>query len=364
MATKLLLLIYFVGGVINMPIRVLIVDDSATAREVIKTSLSNDTDIEIVGVAQNAYIARDMIVKLTPDVICLDVEMPKMDGITFLRKIMTYLPTPVIMVSSLTKAGAKTTLDALALGAFDYVAKPHSNIYDGIKQMEDELIKKIKQASKVDPKILQNRIKKAKNTSSKKVFALKETTRKIVLIGASTGGTVALQDLLSQLPHNFPGTVVVQHMPSTFINGFAQRLNNASQVEVKEAKDGDMVQTGKVLIASTYHLKISRAGGSYYVKYDDTKAVNGHKPSVDVLFNSAAEHAGANAIGVLLTGMGRDGAKGMLAMKNAGAKTIAQDEKSCVVYGMPKAAVDIGAADFIEPLDNISQKTIALLKER
>jgi two-component system chemotaxis response regulator CheB len=348
-----------------MSIKVLIVDDSATAREVIKTILSKDKDIKVIGMAPDAYVARDMIVNLCPDVICLDVEMPRMNGITFLQKIMTYLPTPVIMVSSLTQKGAQTTLDALSFGAFDYVAKGHTNIYDGIENIENELITKVKQASKANVTLLQNRLKNAKKPSQGKIYTLKETTRKIVLIGASTGGTVALQDLLSRLPKNFPGVVVVQHMPGSFTNGFAARLNELCQVEVQEAKNGDMVQMGKVLIANGYyHLKIAQKGGSYCVKFYDGDLVSGHKPSVDVLFESGADVAGSNAIGILLTGMGKDGALGLLSMKNSGAKTIAQDEKSCVVYGMPKAAVELGGATYIEPLDNIGAKVISILNSK
>ena len=348
-----------------MPIKVLIVDDSATAREVIKLALSKDKDIKVIGVAPDAYIARDMIVKLCPDVICLDVEMPKMDGITFLRKIMTYLPTPVIMVSSLTQKGAQTTLDALDFGAFDYVAKGHSNVYDGIDEIAQELIAKVKHASKVDARILQSKIKKSTNPTLSQVYNLKETTRKVVLIGSSTGGTVALKELLSRLPENFPGVVIVQHMPASFTKGFASRLNDICQVEVKEALNGDKVQMGQVLIANgSYHLKLKQIGGMYHVNYDKGDLVSGHKPSVDVLFHSAALSAGKNAIGIILTGMGKDGAKGMLAMHDAGAKTIAQDEKSCVVYGMPKAAVEIGAVDFVEPLDNIASRVISILKQQ
>jgi two-component system chemotaxis response regulator CheB len=348
-----------------MPIKVLIVDDSATAREVIKTALSKDKEIQVIGAAPDAYIARDMIVKLSPDVICLDVEMPRMNGITFLKKIMTYLPTPVIMVSSLTQKGAQTTLDALSFGAFDYVAKGHTNLYDGIDQIEKELITKVKQASKANVKLLQGRLKNAKKpTQGNNVYTLKETTRKIVLIGSSTGGTVALQELIPRLPKNFPGVVVVQHMPGSFTNGFAERLNSLSQVEVKEAKNGDMLQMGKVLIANGfYHLRLVQRGGSYGVRFDDGDLVSGHKPSVDVLFQSGAQVAGANAIGIILTGMGRDGAKGMLAMQDAGASTIAQDEKTCVVYGMPKAAVELGGVDYIEPLENIGPRAISILKQ-
>lgn len=347
-----------------MAIKVLIVDDSATARAVIKTALSKDKDIEVIGVAPDAYVARDMIVRLSPDVICLDVEMPRMNGITFLQKIMKYLPTPVIMVSSLTQKGAQTTLDALAYGAFDYVAKGHANIYDGIEEIEKELVSKVRQASKANVSMLQARLKNAKKPPQGQIYTLKETTRKIVVIGASTGGTVALQELLSRLPKNFPGVVVVQHMPGSFTTGFAARLNQLCEVDVKEAKDGDMVQMGQVLIASGfYHLKLAQRGGSYCVRYNDGDLVSGHKPSVDVLFESAAQAAGANAIGIILTGMGRDGAKGLLSMRDAGATTIAQDERTCVVYGMPKAAVELDAADYIEPLDNIGARAISILSQ-
>ena len=348
-----------------MAIKVLIVDDSATAREIIKSILSQDRSIQIVGAAPNAYIARDMIVKFCPDVICLDVEMPRMDGITFLQKIMTYLPTPVIMVSSLTQKGAQTTLDALSFGAFDYIAKGHSNIYDKKDDIERELITKVKQAAKANVSVLKARVKKAKHPQVKKVYTLKETTKKIVLIGASTGGTVALQELLTTLPRNFPGIVIVQHMPDSFTAGFAARLDSMCQIEVKEAKDGETVQMGKALIANgAYHIKVQQRGATYYVRYDDGDKVSGHKPSVDVMFNSGANAARSNAIGILLTGMGRDGAKGMVAMRNAGAKTIAQDEKTSVVYGMPKAAVGLGGVDFIEPLDNIGHRAISILKQQ
>lgn len=347
-----------------MSIKVLIVDDSATAREIIKTALSKDKEIQVIGTAPDAFIARDMIVKLCPDVICLDVEMPRMDGITFLKKIMTYLPTPVIMVSSLTQKGAQTTLDALSFGAFDYVAKGHSNIYDGDDRFEKELISKVKSASKININLLKMRMQNNKKASPKTDYVLKETTKKIVAIGSSTGGTVALQELLCDLPRNFPGIVIVQHMPGTFTNSFATRLNGLCNIDVKEAKDGDIIQMGKALLANgSYHIKIIQKGGNYYVKYYEGDLVSGHKPSVDVLFNSAAKSAGKNAIGIILTGMGKDGAKGMLAMKNAGAKTIAQDEKTSVVYGMPKAAFELGATDYVLPLDKIGSKTISILKQ-
>ena len=346
-------------------INVLIVDDSATARQMIKLSLEKDKDIVVVGTAPDAFIARDMIVKLRPDVICLDVEMPKMDGITFLRKIMTHLPIPVVMVSSLTTKGAKTTLDALNFGAFDFVSKPHSNIYDGINEMEEELISKVKQASRANPKKLQQTLKNYLSTHKVKQYELKTTTQKIVAIGASTGGTTAIQSLLQTLPRNFPGIVIVQHMPGTFTHKFASRLNDICKLEIKEAQDGDKILTGQVLIASgDYHLEVVRRGGFYQVRYSDAPKVSGHKPSVNVLFNSVASSASSNAIGVILTGMGSDGANGLKNMHDQKAITIAQDEKTSIVFGMPKVAIDNGAVDFIEPLENIPQKLISILSNQ
>ncbi|MEF3191310.1 MAG: chemotaxis response regulator protein-glutamate methylesterase [Campylobacterales bacterium] len=340
-----------------MAIRVLIVDDSATARAVLKEILQSDPDIEVVGVAPDAYIARDKIVELRPDVICLDVEMPRMDGITFLRKLMHYMPTPVIMVSSLTQKGAQTTLDALSAGAVDFVAKPHSNIYDGKDQIAAELIEKIKVAARVRVKARERQIV----SEPINYTPLSETTQKVVAIGASTGGTVALEELLVKLPPNAPGIVVVQHMPPTFTGPFAQRLNSLCKVEVKEARNGDFVGMGQVLIApGDYHMVLRRSGARYYVEIGGGEKVSGHRPSVDVLFNSVAKIAGANAIGVILTGMGSDGAKGLLAMRKTGARTIGQDEASCVVYGMPKVAYEIGAVEFQLPLDLIPNKILSL----
>ncbi len=335
-----------------MAIRVLIVDDSATARAVLSEVLSSDPMIEVVATASDAYIARDKIVELRPDVLCLDVEMPRMDGITFLKRLMHYIPLPVVMVSSLTRAGAQTTLDALEAGAVDFVPKPHSNIYDGKNEMRDELIAKVKSAAKakVQQHLLRN-VQQANTTS------LAETTNKILAIGASTGGTEALKDLLMQLPRNAPGTVVVQHMPANFTGTFADRLNTLCAMEVREARNGDSITSGVVLIApGDYHMVVRRSGARYYVEIGSGDKVSGLRPSADVLFNSVAKVVGANSIGVILTGMGADGAKGLLAMRNAGAKTIGQDEESCVVYGMPKAAFNIGAVEMELSLNKIGEK--------
>lgn len=340
-----------------MAIRVLIVDDSATARAVLNDILSSDPAIEVIGTASDAFVARDKIVELRPDVICLDVEMPRMDGITFLKKLMHYMPLPVVMVSSLTQSGAKTTLEALEAGAVDFVAKPHSHIYDGKDEMRDELISKIKAAAKA--KIHKRTLA---DTQQANTTSLAQTTNKIVAIGASTGGTEALKDVLMALPRNAPGTVIVQHMPANFTPLFAQRLNTLCSMEIREAKNGDSIIPGVALIApGDYHMVVRRSGARYYVEIGNGEKVSGHRPSVDVLFNSVAKIAGANAIGVILTGMGGDGAKGLLAMKNAGAKTIGQDEASCVVYGMPKVAYEIGAVEKQLPLSRVADGILSLI---
>ena len=347
-----------------MSIRVLIVDDSATAREVLSNALTKDREIEIIGTAPDAYVARDKIVSLKPDVVCLDVEMPRMDGITFLKKIMKYMPVPVLMVSSLTQRGASVTFDALEAGAIDYVAKPHQNIYDGIDDIEKELIAKVKMVASSNLKArISQRILSGEPVIEKK-YSLANTTNKIIAIGASTGGTVALTELVQSLPRDIPGTVIVQHMPAGFTDSFAKRLNELSEVEVAEAKDGDIISKGKVLIApGDYHMVIRREGGQYKVKLGTGDKVSGHRPSVDVLLNSVSKYAGSNAIGIILTGMGSDGAKGLLQMRNSGAHTIGQDEKSCVVYGMPKVAYDIGAVEIQLPLEKINEKIIMLLNQ-
>lgn len=340
-----------------MAIRVLIVDDSATARAVLREILESDPAIEVVATASDAYVARDKIVELKPDVVCLDVEMPRMDGITFLKRLMHYMPLPVVMVSSLTQNGARTTLEALEAGAVDFVGKPHSHIYDGVESMREELLSKIKMASRVRvrPRLLQS-IQQANTTS------LAETTNKILAIGASTGGTEALKDLLMGLPRNAPGTIIVQHMPANFTGPFAERLNGLCAMEVREARNGDSITPGVALIApGDYHMVVRRSGARYYVEIGSGEKVSGHRPSVDVLFNSVAKIAGVNAIGVILTGMGGDGARGLLSMRNAGSRTLGQDESSCIVYGMPKVAFDIGAVEKQLPLNKIAQEIITLI---
>ncbi|MDD5156506.1 chemotaxis response regulator protein-glutamate methylesterase [Sulfurimonas sp.] len=340
-----------------MAIKVLIVDDSATARAVLRDILESDPAIEVVGVAYDAYIARDKILELRPDVVCLDVEMPRMDGITFLKRLMHYMPVPVIMVSSLTQNGAKTTLEALESGAVDFVPKPHSNIYDGKSEMRDELLAKVKIAAKI--KVHKRELE---NTRQANTTSLAETTNKILAIGASTGGTEALKDLLMGLPRNAPGIVIVQHMPANFTGPFAERLNSVCAMEIREARNGDSITPGVALIApGDYHMVVRRSGSRYYVEIGTGDKVSGHRPSVDVLFGSVSKIVGANAIGVILTGMGGDGARGLLAMRNAGARTIGQDEASCVVYGMPKVAYDLGAVEKQLSLKEIANGILKLL---
>jgi two-component system chemotaxis response regulator CheB len=341
-----------------MGIRVLVVDDSATARAVVTEILQNDPAITAIDTAPDAYVARDKMVKNRPDVICLDVEMPRMDGITFLRKIMKHMPTPVIMVSSLTTQGARTTLDALEAGAVDFIPKMHSNLYEGRSAIETELLTKVKAAAKakVRPKTV------VAKPSERLEYRSFTTTQKLIAIGSSTGGTEALKEVLTKLPANSPSVLVAQHMPASFTGQFANRLNELCAMDVKEAQSGDTLGVGKVFIApGDKHMVLRRSGARYYVEVGDGKKVSGHRPSVDVLFNSVAKVAGDNAIGVILTGMGSDGARGLLQMHEMGAVTLGQDEASCVVYGMPKVAYELGGVDVQISLDNMAAKILSEL---
>ncbi len=343
-------------------IKVLIVDDSAVVRQILKQELSKDPDIEIVGTAPDPYVARDMIVDKKPDVLTLDIEMPRMDGVTFLRKLMKYFPLPVIIISSLTKAGSQMALDAMHSGAVEVLCKPGAAYSVG--DMAVELVDKVKAASVVD---ITRRAKIAQLVSGGKtaIGALSQTTNQILAIGSSTGGTIALESILKVMPPNSPGTIITQHMPQYFTKSFGERLNDNSQMSVKEAEDGDAVVPGVALIApGGKHMLLRRSGARYYVNVKEGPLVNRHRPSVDVMFRSVAKTAGKNAIGVILTGMGGDGARGLLEMKEAGAATVAQDEKSCVVFGMPKVAIDIGAAEDIVSLEKIPDKIIKLVRER
>ncbi len=329
-------------------------DDSAVVRQILSQELGKDPQIQVVGCAPDPFVARDMIVKLKPQVVTLDIEMPRMDGLTFLRKLMKHFPLPIIVVSSITPAGSSVAIEALQAGAVEVVCKPGAAYSVG--DMADDLKEKIKAAASVDMRKRLDRIKPVE--PSNKLPALSQTTHKVLAIGASTGGTVALESILSVLPGNTPGTVITQHMPAMFTNSFANRLNGLSAMEIREARDGDSVVTGVALIApGGKHMLLRRSGARYYVQVKDGPLVCRQKPSVDVLFHSVAETAGRNAVGVILTGMGADGAKGLLEMKEAGAQTIGQDEASCVVYGMPKVAADMGAVDKVASLENIP-KTI------
>jgi two-component system chemotaxis response regulator CheB len=333
-------------------IRILVVDDSAVVREIFTNELSRDPDLEVVGTAIDPYIARDKIVKLKPDVLTLDVEMPRMDGITFLRKLMRYYPLPVIIVSSLTPKGGEMALEAMNAGAVEVMCKPGASYTVG--DMSVELIDKIKAAAAVNMRRWMSSKADAEKAAPR--LSTIRTTNKVVAIGASTGGTQALQKVLSILPANAPGTIVVQHMPEHFTSSFAQRLNELCAMEVKEAEDGDSVIPGKVLIApGNKHMLLRRSGARYYVEVKGGPLVCRQRPSVEVLFNSVARTAGSNAVGVIMTGMGADGADGMLEMKQSGAATIAQDESSCVVFGMPKEAIQRGGVDSVVHLDRIPE---------
>lgn len=344
-----------------MTVRVLIVDDSAVVRQTFERELVRDGEISVVGSAPDPYIARDKIVQLKPDVITLDIEMPRMDGLTFLRKLMKHYPIPVIVVSSLSQAGSAVAMEALRCGAVDVMAKPGEAYSVG--DMSTELIEKLKAASSIDMSRFLAGLAPQPEGQRVASTALIKTTNKVIAIGASTGGTQAIERCLQMYPKNAPGTVITQHMPAGFTKAFAERLNTLGGVEVREAQNGDSIAPGKVLIApGNYHTLIKRSGANYYVEVKDGPLVSRHRPSVDVLFQSASQTCGANAIAIMLTGMGDDGAKGMLMMKNAGAYTIAQDERSCVVYGMPRAAVELGAVDSILPLDGIVPHVLSKLK--
>jgi two-component system, chemotaxis family, protein-glutamate methylesterase/glutaminase len=349
---------------VKKTIKVLIVDDSALVRKILRDGLSQDPLIEVVGAAHDPYHARDLIVYKKPDVVTLDIEMPKMNGLDFLRKLMPQYPLPVIMVSSLSEKGCEITLNALELGAIDFITKPKSDLKNGMNLMMKDLLKKIHMAYRNRKSIVEKAQNLKNLKTTEKISSLKKTTDKIIVMGASTGGTEAIATILSQLPADFPGLVIVQHMPPVFTRSFAKRLNGVCKMEVKEAEHNDRIIKGRILIAEGgKQLTIKRSGGQYIVKVGHSELVSGHCPSVDELFYSVADQVGANAIGVILTGMGKDGAEGLLKMKEKGARTIAQDEKTSVVYGMPKAAYDIGAIECIRPLNKIAKKLYNILSE-
>ncbi|QQR69560.1 MAG: chemotaxis response regulator protein-glutamate methylesterase [Alphaproteobacteria bacterium] len=343
-----------------MAVRVLIVDDSALMRQML-TSLLHGDDLHVVGAAENPLVAREMIKALNPDVLTLDVEMPRMDGLDFLSRLMSLRPMPVVMISSLTQEHAEAALRALELGAVDCIAKPQTDLAKGMEAMREDMRSRILAAAKARVRPLTSRTPKTKPAHGAVPFTSSE---KIVVIGASTGGVEALTEVLCALPAASPGILVVQHMPPLFTASFAKRLDGLAALSVVEARDGTRIMPGHVHIApGSMHLELARSGADYMCRVHDGPLVSGHRPSVDVLFHSAARCAGANALGVILTGMGRDGAEGLLKMRQTGSATVGQDESSCVVYGMPKAAYDLGGVAQQLPLDRIAESILSYSHE-
>lgn len=344
-------------------IRILIIDDSALVRQVLAQILSSQPDFEVVGTAADPYLARSDIKRLNPDVLTLDVEMPRMDGVSFLRNVMRLRPMPVIMISSLTTQGAEVTLNALELGAVDFVTKPTMGIEQGLRDYSEEIINKIRLAScaKVRPPLDLGRTGEPRRPAWRPPAGglTYRTTERLIAVGASTGGTEALREMLQGMPADAPAVVIVQHLPAAFSEPFARRLDSCSDMKVVLADDGQHVLQGHAYLSpGDQHLRIVRRGSCFTCRLEDTPPINRHRPSVDVLFQSVASAAGANAVGVLLTGMGVDGAAGLQAMQAAGAATIAQDENTSVVWGMPGQAVKLGAADRVLPLTQIAEQSL------
>jgi two-component system chemotaxis response regulator CheB len=348
--------------------RVLVIDDSALVRSLLTEIINRQPDMVTVGAARDPLQAREMIRATDPDVLTLDIEMPRMDGLDFLERLMRLRPTPVVMVSTMTERGAEVTLRALELGAVDFVAKPKLDLAVGLGEAGADLCDKIRIASKArmrrvaappatDPE--------AATPVARKTPVAGLSTEKLIAIGSSTGGTEAIREVLTRLPPDAPGVLIAQHMPPGFTRSFAQRLDGLCRIAVSEAVDGERVRSGHAYIApGDRHLTLVRSGADYVIALDDGPAVNHHRPSVDVLFASVARHAGVNACGVMLTGMGKDGARGMLAMKQAGAVNLAQDEASCIVFGMPREAVAVGAVDEVLPLSRIAARLVELVAVR
>lgn len=343
--------------VANRKIKVLIVDDSAVVRHILSDALSSEPDLEVVGTAEDPYAARDLILELQPDVLTLDIEMPRMDGLTFLRKLMRYRPMPVLVISSLAQASCTAAVQALEEGAVEALGKPNGPYSVG--ELRKTLADKIRAAaaSRVSMHAADPERQAAQKTPEEVAFR----DSAVVAIGASTGGTEAIRQILEQLPGNFPGTVITQHIPAGFSKAFSERLNQSCSMEVKEAEDGDELRSGRALVApGGRHLLLRRSASGYRVALKDGPRVCYQRPSVDVLFASVAENARENAIGVILTGMGNDGANGLLQMRQAGSPTIAQDEQSCVVFGMPREAIQVGAAGQVLPLNRIAPAILRL----
>ena len=339
-------------------IKVMIVDDSAVVRQVVAQALAGDPGIEVIATASDPVFALEKMRSKWPDVLIVDIEMPRMDGITFLKKIMAEHPTPVVVCSSLAEQGARATFEALAAGAVSIITKPKLGLKSFLEDSSSDIVHAVHSAAKANVRALGTIIRP--NLTADVMLsadynpALDHTTDQVIAIGTSTGGTQALEAVLTRLPATSLGIVIVQHMPAVFTAMFAERLDNLCQIEVREAQNGDRVHPGRALIApGGKHMMLKRSGAQYVVDVSDGPLVNRHKPSVDVLFRSVAKFAGANALGIIMTGMGDDGARGLKEMHDAGAKTIAQDEASCVVFGMPKEAIKHGAVDFTLPLDQI-----------
>jgi two-component system chemotaxis response regulator CheB len=348
-----------------MKTKVLVIDDSALIRSLLTEMINQQKDLEVVGAAPDPLIAREMIKQLNPDVLTLDVEMPKMDGLDFLEKLMRLRPMPVLMVSTLTERGSEITLRALELGATDFVTKPKTAISEGMREYSEIIADKIRTAAKAKVACLQRSAKPA--AQGETLGMLKNpliSSEKLIIIGASTGGTEAIKSFLLQMPSDCPGILITQHMPAGFTKSFANRLDSLCKISVTEAVDGERVLPGHAYIApGDMHLLLARSGANYITKLSDAEPVNRHKPSVDVLFDSAASYAGKNAIGVILTGMGKDGAAGMARMKEAGAFNYAQNEESCVVYGMPREAVAHGGVDEVAHLNALPKLVLDYLTE-
>lgn len=348
-----------------MAIKVLVVDDSALVRSLLAEIIRETPGMVLVGAAPDAYVARDMVNEFVPDVITLDIEMPRMDGLTFLEKLMKARPTPVVMISTLTEAGAEATLQALELGAVDFIPKPKLGVASGIREYAELIVERIRAAAAVQ---VRARVKKNQPeiASSQKAEASGRlhSTEKIIAIGASTGGTEAIKDLLMQLPAAVPGIVMTQHMPAGFTRTYAERLNKVTRLHVVEAKGGERILPGHAFLApGGHHLIVIRSGADYVLKLSDADPVHRHRPAVDVMMESVAKVGGKNVIGILLTGMGKDGAQGMLDIRNHGGYTFAQDEASCVVYGMPKEAVLCGGVDQTVELDKMGVALLEKLKQ-
>ncbi|NIF99777.1 chemotaxis response regulator protein-glutamate methylesterase [Burkholderia sp. Ax-1720] len=348
-------------------IKVLCVDDSALIRSLMTEIINSQPDMAVCATAPDPLVARELIKQHNPDVLTLDVEMPRMDGLDFLERLMRLRPMPVVMVSSLTERGSEITLRALELGAVDFVTKPRVGIRDGMLDYAEKLADKIRAAARA--RVRQAAPAKPAAAAGQASAPLMNnplvSTEKLLIVGASTGGTEAIRELLVPLPPDAPAVLIAQHMPPGFTKSFAQRLNTLCRIAVKEAEHGERVLPGHAYIAPGHaHLLLARSGANYLAHLSDEPPVNRHRPSVDVLFRSAALHAGKNAIGVILTGMGRDGAAGLLEMKRAGARTFAQDEASCVVFGMPREAIVLGGADEVVPLNEMSRRVLAAMGER